>query len=403
MDYSLLSKAECDAIVESSEAFYRADRVVEGQNVAIYDYRLASASDFFPEEGPNRTEMRGLCFVEQENGTWQRNILMQKFFNIGQTEGANNSLSWMYEDVQHKKIVSLSNKEDGSIISFVKFANGRIRAKSKASFESDQAKMAQKLFDNSVDCEGSLYELVTNHLAIGLVPIFELVSPMNQIVLEYQNTELILLQVRCSVTGDYKKHLHTVGKSYGVKYAKNFELMGDHVKGLPHLTTLDALLELKETDQRDIEGWIITFEDGQMAKIKTKHYMELHGLIGPDAFRENLLIQSIIGGNIDDVISALASGEKKDKIVKMEELVSHKYNHLVLEWKELRNIFYNQCNSDRKTFAIKYSENPLFGSVIKNINGSFRDVESIAEKAVEEYILKRTSALGKAKEWIKSL
>ena len=82
MEYHLLTKEECDLIVEKSEAFYRADREVEGCNVAIYDYRLASLSDFVDNKA---FELRGLCFVEQENGSWQRNLLMQKFFNIGQT------------------------------------------------------------------------------------------------------------------------------------------------------------------------------------------------------------------------------------------------------------------------------------------------------------------------------
>jgi len=81
MMYYLKTKEECDKIVEKCEAFYRADRVVEGVNVAIYDYRLASISDFVDYEA---FEMRGLCFVETDTG-WERNILLQKFFNISQT------------------------------------------------------------------------------------------------------------------------------------------------------------------------------------------------------------------------------------------------------------------------------------------------------------------------------
>lgn len=81
MEFHLLTKEECDLIVENSEAFYRADREVEGCNVAIYDYRLASLSDFTDNKA---FELRGLCFVEQEDGSWQRNLLMNKFFNVNQ-------------------------------------------------------------------------------------------------------------------------------------------------------------------------------------------------------------------------------------------------------------------------------------------------------------------------------
>ena len=37
----------------------------------------------------NNFELRGLCFVEQSDGTWKRNILMNKFFNINQCSSDN--------------------------------------------------------------------------------------------------------------------------------------------------------------------------------------------------------------------------------------------------------------------------------------------------------------------------
>ena len=97
MKFYLKTKEECDLIVARNEAFLRADRVVMGYNVAIYDYRLASLGDFVNDEA---FELRGLTFVEQPDGTWERNILLQKFFNINQTEG------WREDDVKHKKIIT---------------------------------------------------------------------------------------------------------------------------------------------------------------------------------------------------------------------------------------------------------------------------------------------------------
>lgn len=81
MKFNLPTKEQADEIVAKSEAFYRADRVVEGQNVAIFDYRLASLGDFVDNEA---FELRGLTFVQESNGTWKRELLMNKFFNINQ-------------------------------------------------------------------------------------------------------------------------------------------------------------------------------------------------------------------------------------------------------------------------------------------------------------------------------
>jgi len=81
MEFYLKTKEECDTIVQNNEAFIKAERFVEDCNVVIYDYRLAALSDFVNEEA---FELRGLCFVEQPDGSWKRNLLMNKFFNVSQ-------------------------------------------------------------------------------------------------------------------------------------------------------------------------------------------------------------------------------------------------------------------------------------------------------------------------------
>lgn len=298
---------------------------------------------------------------------------------------------WMLKDLKDKKIVRVQDKCDGSIISFVKFSNGKVRAKSKMSFESDQAVLAQKVYDDNKNIQNFVYECFKDNR----VPIFELVSPENQIVLEYDSTELILLQIR----NDDGKYLDRgaffgLASTFNIKTAEEYD---DKFKDL------DYLLHLKETSDEDIEGWVITFEDGQMAKIKLDKYLELHGLIGPDAFRENLLVQSIINGSIDDVIAALVPGPKKDSIVELEEKVSHKFNSLVQDFIELRAKYFDECEADRKTFAIKYSKNSMFGAVIRTVQNDTSEVEKIAEKAVKEYILKVTKSLGDAKKWVETI
>lgn len=392
----LPTREECQDILKKTEAFFCTETVVEGQKVEMYNYRLASISDFTDNDA---FELRGLTFVlDEETGIWERNILLNKFFNIGQTIG------WMYDEVKDKRIVRVQNKEDGSLISFVKFKNGNVRAKSKMSFTSEQAVMAQEVYDTNKDIK----RFVDDQMRHGQTPIFELVGPENQIVLEYQETELILLQMR-NTHGHYHGNPKAF-ESYSIKVTEDFSL-----EGIKELTDefgfendLETLLHRKKYDISDIEGWVITFEDGQMAKIKTDKYLSLHGLIGPDAFRENLLIKTILDDNIDDVISALVPGAKKDRIIELSEKVQHQFNHLVVEFKELRRKYFQDFGENRKEFALNYSPkgtfpNEMFSGVMKTLNTSFRDVEQTAEKAVKFHIETRCNALGKAQDWIKGL
>ena len=376
----LPTREECQNIVKNSDAFYCTETIVEGFKVEMYDYRLASISDF---ENNNAFELRGLTFVYNElSKTWERHLLLNKFFNYSQTIG------WMPEDLDNKEIMSVQEKLDGSVISFIKFPNGVIRAKSKMSFTSDQAVAAQKIYDTTE----SIRDFIDFSINVRFTPVFELIGYNNQIVVQYENDyELRCIQVRYE-DGSYVDNFDRVAyKLYNIECARTFKM------------TLPELLKEKETNKENIEGWIITFADGQMAKIKTNRYMELHGLIGPDAFRENLIIQSIINSSIDDVISALAEGNKKEKLIEITELVQNDFNHAVVEFKKLRGIYFNKYNEDRKEFALKYRNHRLFGLVMKTLNTSFRDVENTAVNAIKDYFLRSYNSLGSAKEYIESL
>ena len=168
------------------------------------------------------------------------------------------------------------------------------------------------------------------------------------------------------------------------------------------------MVEVLNPHMKNTEGLVITFEDGQMAKKKFKHYLSLHGLIGPDAFRENLLVKTILDGNIDDVIAALVPGAKKDKLIELSTKVEHHFNHLVVEFKELRRKYFQDFNENRKEFALMFSgggkkPHAMFSGIMKTLNTSFRDVEKTAELAVKVHIEKNCNGLGDAKKYLESL
>ena len=299
----------------------------------------------------------------------------------------------MLEDIQDKQIARVQDKRDGSVISFVKFPNGVVKAKSKMSFDSEQALSADAFYCSDKQSSYSgIAKFVDYCLNKNLVPIFEYTSPFNQIVLNYNDSELRVIQIRENETGRYLDidETNTIIAQFNVKKADDYRLMPWHM-----------LLEKQQTEE-NTEGWIITLEDGQMVKVKTAWYFAMHGLT-TEGTRENLLIETILEDRIDDVLSLIPDGEKKEFMIATVEKVSHKFNHLVTEYKFLRGLYFNKFQEDRKEFALKYNKHELFGYVMRGLNSSFRDIEQTAEQGVKSYLLAKTKSLTAAKEFLAAI
>lgn len=361
-------------ISEKCEAFYRTEIFFQGYQIEMYDYRLATYNDF---KDNNAFELRGLTYVFNIfTNQWDTFPGLQKFFNVDQCQ------DWLYNDLKNKKISIVQDKLDGSMIHPIRLPDGRIFLKSKMSLESPQAVEANKIYSESKN----LQEFISFCFDSNLEPIFEYTSYNNQIVLQYDKPELSLIQIRDRTNGAY------FNLNLFKKYNINIATKKDNLE----LYSLETLLELKTTET-EIEGWVITFEDGQKAKIKTDWYLKRHGLI--TELREDSIIELTLNGEIDDVIS-ISTGQKREFIEKISKITSEKFNHLVNEYKELRRKFFQDFKEDKKEFAKKYSKEKLFPFVMKELNSSFRDIEQIAEKRVKEVILKDTYRLFDAKKWI---
>lgn len=375
----LTSREICQRVVEENNAFYCVETTIRGYKAEIYNYRLAAYTDFYPTglEGPNYTELRGLTFIyNPDTNEWEKHLALGKFFNCNQTTG------YDYNTLKNLKITGLADKCDGSMITFIKLPNSEVVAKTKTSFVSPQAKLAQTIYENDLN-----YKTFIDYMIDTDVLIFEIVSPFNQIVLNYNDTELRLLQVRDKNTGEYasSKAISDWSEDNNLKYS--FQYNAEDY-------TLDNLLDLKKTEE-NIEGWVVTTPIRRY-KVKTDWYMQLHGLV-TEGTRENLLIKTILDKNIDDVIAQI-DGQKKDFILKIEKQVTKKFNDLVIKFKTLRKKYFNEFEENRKEFAIAYSKDELFKYVIKTINHI--DSEELAEEQVKLFIEKQTYSLNDAKKWL---
>lgn len=375
MKYFIPTYEQCLDICDKNGnlIFYETKHVVESYNISIFNYRLAFYKNFLDplNDGGsiNANEMRGICFVFNTDGTlFKRYILMDKFWNINQVECS------MYKNLKDKEIDNVYIKEDGSIISFIKLPNGKIFAKSKASFISEQSDLAMEILSKN----DNLYKFVNYVLDNDLVPIFELVSPKNRIVIKYDSDDLILLRVRNSNTGEYLDISQF--NNFGISIANKVDL------------SLDDMISMKESID-GIEGWVVQFKDGKLIKVKTNWYFNLHSLFTEDLNRENCLIDLIINEKIDDVVSQLGDSD----MIKVVDDLSNKINLYIVEYKDSVENLIKKYNGDIVSFSKENSKDKYFPIAIQVIRG--KDIITL----IKEYILKNTSRLQLARDFIKKL
>jgi len=355
---------ECLEICEKSDGiFYESKSNIDGYDISIFNYRLTTYNDFVTY---NAFELRGITFVFNTDGSvYKRFLLMEKFFNVNENE------STLFDVIKDKKVKSVYLKEDGSIISFIELPNGKIAAKSKMSFESEQAIMAQKLFESN----GNINKFVKDCISKDLSPIFEYVGPMNRVVVKYNNSDLILLRLRDNKTGEY---LSIDG--YDLSKPMSFKF------------TLSDLMSLKSSLE-SIEGWIVEFVDGQKVKIKTDWYHSLHRILTDYSNREDYLIDMILNDKIDDVLSVLDYGSESRLFV---EGVLDTTNRKFLEISNEIDKVLSTYDGDKKLFALEYKDHKLFGLMTQVIIG--KDKMDL----IKEFILKKSYRLFGAREWLNS-
>lgn len=319
-------------LTETSEAFYYQDY----GNYRVFNYRLASYSDFCL---PDALEARGIMFYLKE-GQEPKLVCrpFKKFFNRNENPFTMN--------LDLSKVKKAAIKEDGSIItSFMDQETGKLRVKSKQALFSEQALMAQAFLEDPTNF--MFYEEVEDLTAEGFTVMFELVSPANRIVLEYQKTELRVIGIRCNTTGNLiERETLSDGIFMAVRNRWVHEMHNFHknpkgfneqfVEGVPA--------------QMGFEGYVFTLEDGTMFKEKTDWYKSLHHL-KDSVNSERHLFEAIIDEAVDDVKAMFATDEFTIKrITDMENKVIPKFNHMIKTIED----FYN-ANKDlgRKEYAIK--------------------------------------------------
>lgn len=164
-----------------------------------------------------------------------------KFFNASELE-------WNLPSEPYR----VFTKYDGSMLVSYWWNNNPWLA-TRGSFSSDQAILGTGLLNTK-------YKESIEKLDPSLTYVFELIHPKNRIVVDYGDTEeLVLLSVRVTKTGE--------------------ELELPDI-GFPTAELHDlSLEEMKELDRENEEGFVVMFESGLRVKCKMAEYCRIHRIV----------------------------------------------------------------------------------------------------------------------------
>lgn len=320
-------------------------------------YMLQDEDTFGGANQAVEREARGITFFE--DGKIAARTL-HKFFNVGEREDTQpHALPWA-------KVVRIMDKRDGSMVTPVLLPNKVSFAfKTKKSFATKEAALAQELC-----ADADVYRWVLKLLQDGFTPTFEVTSPRFPIVLRYEKDELTLLHIRENITGRYLTEQEIVGMTPPFPVVENL-IEQFYGEGLPaKLVSFEKLKAAAET-RTGIEGWIIQFENGDMVKLKTKWYCDLHHAVTFTRWRD--IARAVCDDQADDLKGAFAlTGRSIEPILTVERDIKRRIETVKLAVEAVVKAA-RAASFDAKTTAISYKDHPQFGLIMTLFRGKEPD------------------------------
>lgn len=158
---------------------------------------------------------------------------------------------------------TVTRKEDGSLIQVFTY-NGELVITSSGGFENDYTRKAEELLV-------SKYNYLWNFIRLTCDAnfIFEMIAPLTTVVVNYGNSEdLILIAVR-AVSGaevDLNREIYKNDADISIVNEEYFD-------------SIEELLNEKKSSFKNIEGYVLKFADGSRVKVKYDEYFVLHKTI----------------------------------------------------------------------------------------------------------------------------
>jgi T4 RnlA family RNA ligase len=341
--------------------FYYSEEEVVGTVATTFNYRRPPL-DLFTEYGARN--LRGIAFRKDTKELLC--LMLPKFWNFNENRFVEE------RDVKKWTPKIYTEKVDGSLIGFYTL-NGELCAKTQNTSFSNQAVRSLDIVNNNPELKSIISKMIYDNQT----PLFEYVSLQNQIVIPYENEELVFICSRDNDNGklyyynldsEFLKNISTCRKIKTYKF--------NSIKDVIDICLKDRLDIL-------IEGFVVTFdgEYGQeLVKFKTKEYL-LKFNVMESVLSLRSLTRLILSNNIDDVKSFYYKNkEMLDFINNTEIKVNYIKNILI----QIPTNFYNenkQLIQKEYVFELKKYTNDIFDDklifsltmYIYNHNGTLDD------------------------------
>ena len=343
--------------------------IVKRDDRGIFVNYKYSTTETFPLEksweSSVRREFRGISFSVDGKLV---NRKYHKFFNLDERPDVG------VDSLDFSKKFWVLDKLDGSMITPFPY-KGKLEMHTKMG-ATDVAAPVTSWVEDKKNYIDFMWEMLNE----GFTPIFEWISPSNRIVIDYEDTNLVLTAIRHNITGEYVRYdrMVEIAKSHAIPVVKALnELVTDFDGLVRHIKNIEGS-----------EGVVVRFDDGHMVKIKSEWYVRIHNAIN-NVTNEKKVIGMFLDGTLDDVIPYLPGDVKKevedftgDYMKKVRDFVNKVWN--------IRNDIMSDIDTDdvrgfRKAYAM--SVNSKYKSLATFLFAA-RDMKDISE--MEEYIIDYT-------------
>lgn len=298
-------------------------------------------------DSPESLECRGIVFAA-DGSVCSRPL--HKFFNAGE------KVHLMPDELRKRTdLVRTYEKLDGSMLATAWVA-GQLRWRSKKAFNSDVVKLTHDFL--SQPQAQHLVAFATEVAQSNWTAIFELTHPEARIVVAPDQPRLRLLHVRDNITGAYllldpAHPIHALVARY-------------QVVRCPEYTdrTVDELLD-SLPGMTNQEGYVLQFANGDMVKLKCPWYQRLHRSI--TFLRERDIALSSLNEELDDLKAVMA--EAGIDLAPVNEVESRVKASLLALTQDIDALCAIDANLDRKEYALKHRNHPLFGLAMAQRTG----------------------------------
>lgn len=371
------------SLVDSNEAFYYGDREMDDRVYRLFNYRLASYTDFL---NPGAIECRGIMFdVTDPEDVKLVSMPMEKFFNLNENPAT--------MDLDLTTVVDVELKADGSLIStYMHWATGNgegykddeLRLKTKGSLESDQAIDAMKYINKP---EHAAFKHALTYLSIMDMTVnMEWCAPHNRIVIGYLDPVLTVLNVRNNRDGEYVDIFGDITGEWNNEPVDLQPIRDAYIEKL----NVDDPVHFTQSipDMEDVEGYVIKLASGQRVKVKTLWYLVQHR--AKDSINvPRRLFEAVLAEATDDLRTLFHDDELViRRIEEMELFVEGKYNHLV---DQVERFYERNKHMERKEFAILGQKELIkmhFGLAMSKYTGKDVNYKEFMAKKWKEFGLK---------------